>query len=252
MLIITLVLRELRSLFLSPRAWAILAVVLAIHAYLFLTYMDRFTALLTQLAGVEGAPGVTELVVAPLLATASIVLLLVVPLITMGMISEERRNQTLTLLFSAPISMTEIILGKFFAVLAFLLIMLALIALMPLSLLLGGTLDFGQFLAGLMSLVLLLASFTALGLFMSTLTQYPAVAAISTFGLLLLLWIIDLAGKTDVAYASTLFGYLSMLNHFEALIKGVFKSTDVIYYLLFCITFLVLAIRRLDADRLQS
>lgn len=251
MLILTLALRELRSLFLSPRAWTILAVSLIIHAYLFLSYMEGFVNMQPRLAGVEGAPGITELVVAPLLATASIVLLLITPLITMGMISEERRNQTLTLLFSAPISMTEIILGKFFAVLGFLLIMLGLIVLMPLSLLMGGTLDFGQFLAGVMSLILLLASFTALGLFMSTLTQYPAIAAVGTFGLLLLLWLIDLAGKTDIAYAGTLFGYLSMLNHFEALIKGVFKSTDVIYYLLFIITFLVLSIRRLDADRLQ-
>lgn len=251
MLILTLVLRELRSLFLSPRAWAVLAVVQLILGYLFLVYVDSFTEVQPRLAGTEGAPGLTDIVISPLFATASFVLLLVIPVLTMGLISEERHNQTLSLLFSAPLSMTEIILGKYLAILAFLLIMLAMITLMPLSLLLGGTIDLGQFSSGLLALALLLASFTALGLFISTLTQQPTVAAVTTFGILLLLWVLDWAGKTDIPYVSGPLGYLSMLGHYAALLKGVFNSSDVIYYLLFIITFLVLAIRRLDADRLQ-
>lgn len=249
-MIFTIAARELRSLFLSPLAWAILAVVQFILAYLFLAQIDAYLALQPRLAAIEGAPGVSDIIVAPLLADAGIVLLLITPLMTMRVLSEERRNRTLTLLFSAPASMTEIIIGKYLGILAFFLILLGLLALMPLSLLLGTSLDLGKLAAGLLGLSLLLAAFSAIGLFMSSLTEQPTVAAISTFGLLLLLWIIDWAGNSGNE-TSGLFAYLSMLRHYETLLNGLFNSTDVAYYLLLTIMFLGLSIRRMDADRLQ-
>ena len=180
--------RELRSLFVSPLAWSILAVVQLILAYMFLTQLDLYMALQSRLLGVAGAPGVTEIIATPLLGNAAVVLLLVVPMLTMRLISEERRSQTISLLFSAPLSMTEIVLGKFIGVMVFLLIVVLMIVLMPLSLLLGGSLDLGLLFSGVLGLILLLASFTAVGLFMSTLTVQPAIAAISSFGVLLLFW----------------------------------------------------------------
>lgn len=249
-MIFTIAGRELRSLFLSPLAWSILAVVQFILAYLFLSQIDGYLMLQPRLAAIEGAPGVSDIIVAPLLADAGIVLLLITPLITMRLLSEERRNRTLSLLFSAPVSMTEIILGKYLGVLAFFGVLIALLALMPLSLLAGTALDLGKFAAGLTGLALLVATFAAIGLFMSSLTEQPTVAAISTFGLLLLLWIIDWTGA-GADQTSGLFAWLSLLRHYEALLKGLFNSTDVIYYLLISILFIGLSIRRLDADRLQ-
>lgn len=249
-MIFTIAGRELRSLFLSPLAWSILAVVQFIIAYLFLAQIDGYLMLQPQLATIEGAPGVTDIIVAPLLADAGIVLLLITPLITMRLLSEERRNRTLSLLFSAPVSMTEIILGKYLGVLAFFGVLIALLALMPLSLLAGTALDLGKFAAGLAGLGLLVAAFAAIGLFMSSLTEQPTVAAISTFGLLLLLWIIDWTGA-NADQTSGLFAWLSLLRHYEALLKGLVNSTDVVYYLLISVLFLGLSIRRLDADRLQ-
>ncbi len=251
MMIFTIAGRELRSLFLSPLAWSILAVVQLIIAYLFLSQLDGYMEVQSQLLGMAGAPGVTEIVVTPIFGNATIILLLVVPMLTMRLVSEERRSQTLALLFSAPLSMSEIVIGKFLGVMGFLVIMVAMITLMPLSLLLGGTLDFGLLASALLGLLLLLACFTALGLFMSTLTDQPTVAAISTFGVLLMLWIIDWAGSNEAGHISGLFAYLSILRHFESLLRGVFDSSDVIYYLLFVTVFLGLSIRRLDADRLQ-
>jgi ABC-2 type transport system permease protein len=249
-MIFTIAARELRSLFLSPLAWAVLAVVQFILAYLFLSQVDNYLVWQPRLAAVEGAGGVTDLIIAPVLADAAVVLLLVAPLLTMRTLSEERRNRTLSLLLSAPVSMTEIVIGKYVGVLSFFLILLALLALMPLSLLAGTELDLGKLAAGLMGLGLLLAAFVATGLFMSALTEQPALAAISTFGLLLLLWIIDWAGNSG-HQASGLFAYLSMLRHYEMLLKGLVNSTDVSYYLLVIVLFLVLSIRRLDADRLS-
>ena len=250
MMIATLAARELRSLFLSPLAWTILAVVQFILAWLFLGQLDVYIAYQAQIAMMENPPGVTEIIVAPLFSSATIILLLVIPLLTMRLVSEERRSRTLPLLFSAPLSMSEIVLGKYLGILGFLAIMLGLITLMPLSLMTLGTLDFGLLASNLIGMVMMLAAFAAAGLFMSTLTAQPTVAAISAFGLLLLLWIIQMSGQS-AAESNTVFAYLSLQRHYEALLRGLFNSSDILYYLLFITTFLVLSIRRLDADRLQ-
>jgi ABC-2 type transport system permease protein len=249
-MIFTIAGRELRSLFLSPLAWSILAVTLFILAYLFLTQIETYLSLQPRLAALEGAPGVADIVVAPLFADAAVVLLLITPLITMRTISEERRNRTLSLLFSAPVSMTEIVLGKYLGVLSFFLILLGLLALMPLSLLAGTELDMGKFAAGMLGLTLVVAAFSAIGLYMSSLTEQPTVAAVTTFGLLLLLWIVDWAGNSETA-GSSMLAQLSMLRHYEPLLKGLFNSTDVAYYLLIIMLFTGFTIRRMDATRLQ-
>lgn len=252
MMILTLAQRELRSLFLSPLAWAILAVTQFILAYLFLTSLNDFITLQPRLQSLDSPPGATELVVAPLYGSAAFIFMMVVPLLTMRIISEERRNRSIALLFSAPVSMTEIILGKYLGLLGFLFLATLMISLMPLTLYMGGPLDTGLLLAMILALFLLLACFAAIGLFLSTLTMQPTIAAISTFGALLLLWIIDWAGgQVDESVTSGLLEYLSILRHFESLSQGLFSSTDVIYFALFITVFLVLGIRRLDADRLQ-
>ncbi len=251
-MIFTIAARELRTLFLSPLAWSILAVAQLILAYIFLVQLELFLQWQPRLAGIKGAPGLTEVVVTPLFRTAAVVLLLVVPLLTMRLISEERRGRTLPLLLSAPVTMTDIVAGKYLGVTAFLTCLVGLIALMPLSLLIGGSLDFGLFGAGLLGLLLVVAGFSAAGLFLSTLTEQPTVAAVSTFGLLLLLWILDWAGSARGQTANEVLSYLSLLTHYETLLKGVVDIRDVAYYILFVTTFLVLSIRRLDAERLQE
>ena len=246
-MIFTIARHELRRLFLSPLAWVILAVVQFLLAWFFLQYIESFVAMRTQMLGMTSEYGVTEVVAAQLFGTAAFVLLLVVPLISMRLVTEERRNKTLPLLFSAPLSMTEIVLGKFLGLYTFLLIQLLLIALMPLSLLAGGGLDFGLLGAGLLGLALLFGGFAAVGLFMSTLTQHQTIAAIGTFGILLIFWLLDWA-RTGAG--GGVLPYLSLLNHTEPFLKGVFDTRDVVYHLLFIAGFLALSIRRLDMDRL--
>lgn len=252
MMVFTLAAHELRRLFLSPLAWAVLAVVEFILAWMFLAQIELFMQWQPRLQQLDSPRGLTDIVAVPLLGNAAIVLLLVVPLLTMRLISDERRGRTLSLLISAPLTMTEIVLGKYLGLLAFLGIMLALIAAMPLSLLLGGGLDFGLLAAGLLGLALLLASFAALGLFMSALTSQPTVAAVSTFGALLLLWILDWAGGLAESGESAVLRGLSLLRHYESLLTGAVDSRDLAYFALFILAFLVLSIRRLDSDRLQN
>jgi ABC-2 type transport system permease protein len=243
--------REMRNLFLSPLAWCTLAVAQFLLAFVFLGQLEYFvTTIQPRLLAIEGAPGVTDLVAMPVLNSATMVLLLIVPLLSMRSIAEERRTGTLRLLMSAPVSTHEIVLGKYLGLTGLLLVMIAMILLMPVSLTIGTSLDWGKLAAGALGLVLLVGAFAAAGVFMSTLTAQPVVAAISTFGLLLLLLILDWAGSVEVRF-SELFSYLSLQRHMQALQTGTFNSADVIYFLLFIVAFLGVAVRRLDAGRLQ-
>jgi ABC-2 type transport system permease protein len=243
--------REFKNQFLSPLAWIILAVLQFIFAYLFLTQVEAFNSYQGRLIGIDNAPGMTDVVIMPLFSNAAVILLLVTPLLTMRLICEERRNKTLTLLLSAPLATYQIILGKYLGLLSLLLMIIGLLTLMPLSLLLGGTLDFGKLFCNVLALSLLVAAFSAVGLYMSTIASHPTIAAISSFGLLLLLWMLDIS-RNIRQHNSELFDYLSMLNHFQSMQTGLLSTEDLSYFLLFIATFIILSLRRLESDRLQK
>lgn len=249
-MILTIARRELHSMFLSPLAWTVLAVSQLILAWIFFSQIDVFFSIQEELTTMPNAPGVTDLIAAPTLEIASVILLMVSPLLTMRLISEERRNGTLSLLFSSPVSVSEIVLGKFLGMVLFYIILIGMISLMPLSLMMGTELDLGKLAAGLLGLLLLLCAFAAAGLFLSSLTSNPIVAAISTFGLLLLLWIIDQNGGNNST--DNIFTYISLTRHLTPLLRGIVDSVDLAYFGLFIITFLSLSIRQLDAQRLHQ
>lgn len=238
----TIAQRELRNLFISPLAWVVLGITQVIFGLVFMAQIASYN--------IDGSnPGITAAIALPLFGWASILLLFVIPLLTMRLVAEERRNHTLTLLFSAPVSMTEIVLGKFAGVMLYLLILSGLILVMPMSLLLGGTLDAGLLATAVFGLVLLLASFTAIGLFMSTLTKSPTLAAMGSFGALFLLWMF--AMSADV-FGDNVLSYLSIINHYVPFLEGVINTRDIIYYLTIATVFLVFSVRRLNMDRLGA
>jgi ABC-2 type transport system permease protein len=241
--------RELRGLFMSPLAWSIFAIVIFIHAIYFNNLLADFLTYQGQgYINSTSNTGITYLIAAQLYGLAAFVMLVVIPMLTMRLISEERRAQTLTLLISAPLSMQDIIIGKYLGLMAFLLLNILAITLMPLSLLVGGSLDFGHLFGAFIGISLLTAAFTSAGLFMSTLTKYPAVAAIGGFALLFLLWIFEMISQA--LGGSEILEYLSILGHYDAMLRGVFNTSDLIYYVLFISLFLTLSIRRLEAERL--
>ncbi len=241
--------REFAAMFTAPLAWVILAVIQIIIGYMFLTNLDNFMLLQPQLQQLQNTPGVTDIVVTPLMQVAAIILLMVMPLLTMRSIAEEKRNRSLTLLVSSPVSMTEIVLGKFLGLMLFVLVLVGMLMLMPLSLYLGTTPDAGKLLSIFLGMLLLLGAFSAIGLYLSSLTENQTIAAVGTFGVLLMLWIIDwLSGS--VSQGQSLLAYLSLLHHHQSMLEGVFDSSDVAYYLLLIVGFLGLTIRQLDRERL--
>lgn len=250
-MIFTIASRELRSLFLSPLAWTILGVLQIIYSLIFASSLERYVVEIQPQLFRFPAVGVTELVVTPIYNFIAIVLLFTIPLLTMRTLSEEKRSKSIALLFSAPVSMTDIIVGKYLGVVAFLLIMIALSTLMPLSLLFFGTLDFGLLGSSLLGITMFLAAVTAIGIFMSSLTSQPIVAAILGIGTNLLLWILSFVGTGPDPQKLNPFTYISLFGHLQSFGSGVFNTSDFIYYLLVIVTFIVLSIRRIDGDRLQ-
>ncbi|MGB1109974.1 MAG: ABC transporter permease [Gammaproteobacteria bacterium] len=243
--------REFRGLFVLPLAWVLLAVLSFIVAYLFLAQVDGYLRIASRLAAVEGAPGVADLVVAPVLANAAAILLLVMPLLTMRLVAGEESNHSLPLLLSSPVASAQIVMGKFLGVLGFGLIAVLLVCLMPLSLLLGTSLDLGKLLSGMLGLSLLVAAFSAIGLLMSTLSRRPVVAAVSTFGMLLLLWIIDWVGQAAEG-AEGVLHYLSLMRHFEPMLRGLVTTGDLAYFLILIGLCLLLSVRVLDNRRVDG
>lgn len=256
-MIFTIAGKELKALFASPLAWLVLTILQFILGYAFLKRLDDFLQLQPQLIQLASPPGVTEMVAAPTFATAAMVLLFAVPLLAMRLIAEERRNQTMVLLLSAPVSITDIVLGKFAGLLVFLLLVVTLLALMPLSLAATTELDYGLMASMLLGLVLLVANFSAVALYISSLTAHPMAAALGAFGALLAMLLTgEAAGDSLRARAwnipAALAQVFSPLKNFEPLGKGMVDSSVIVCSLLLTVMFLVLTVRRLDAQRVRG
>ena len=245
--------RDLRRLFATPLAWCALgSVQLVLGLFFFIVFLWGFDARQPMLVAARSGFGLTALVAAPLLKSAALILLLLTPLLAMRSLAEERRAGTLALTLSSPVSVTGIVVGKYLALLAFLALQCALIALMPLSLALGGTLDAGLLASALLGLFASAAAFAAVGLWASSLTRQPATAAVSALAALLALWFVDEGGAPDGGPVASALGWLSLTRHLDALMRGVFASDDVAYFVLLVVTCLVFTVRRLDALRLGA
>lgn len=246
-MIVTIIRKELSMLFISPLAWILLALIQLVLTWVFLVRLDAFLEIQSQLMQIANPPGITEIIISPVFAMAAIILLMVTPLLSMRLLAEERRNHTLTLLISAPVSMTDIVIGKFLGLMVFFLAVITLIVALSISLRLGGALDFGLLLSNTLGLFLVTACFSALGLYISSLTAQPVIAAIGTLGVLLGLWMINLA-VSETGWLQ----YFSLLKHFEQFNQGLIDTLSIAYFILFIVTFLVLTIRRLDGERLHG
>ncbi len=248
-MILNIARKELKSMFASPMGWIILALLMFAFGTHFLTGVNNYFEVMSGSIRPAERYGVTQFVGQTVYGLASFIMLFAVPLLSMRLISEERRNQTLPFLFSAPLTLTEIVIGKFVGLVAFLSIVIIYIALMLFTLNIWSDIDFGYILANTLGLFLLVASFSALGLYVSSLTAQPVVAAIISFIALFALMILDRFFAGD---PSSTMAQLSFMGHFQSFSGGLIDTADLAYFALFIATFLILTIRRLDADRLRG
>lgn len=239
--------RELRSYFASPLAYAILVVFQVISALFFFLYLKGLLHLQFDPSFhlLRDELNLNNIVVIPYFDTMSIVLLFIIPLITMRLVADERKSHTAELLFTSPIKLSSIIIGKYLAALILLIIMLALSSLNIFVLTAHGNPDIGVVLSSYLGLFLLGASFLAIGIFASSLSNSQLVAAVIAFGILLLLWLVGASSDAD----SSVVGYISLINHFKNFGKGIIELKDLAYYLSVIYIGLFLTHTALDSER---
>ena len=247
-MILTIAHKEFRSLFSTPSTWLILGALQFIFAWFFLARLDAFMQVQAQLAQIANAPGATLAVATPLFGTLALILMMLVPVFTMRLFAEERRNQTLALLMTAPVSGMHIVLGKFFGLMLFLLLIVASCTLMVLSLAAGTQLDIGLLLSNALGLLLLAASYAAIGLYISSLTTQPVVAAITALAALFGLWLVEVSTvDNDIAWRM-----IAPTSHFQNFNVGLLNSADMVYFAVCIAFFLLLTIRRIHNNRIYG
>lgn len=225
--------KEIKSYFSSPLAYVIMAAFLVATGYFFSAIL-----LLSRQATMRY-----------IFDNMAIILLLLSPILTMRLLAEEQRTGTIEVLLTGPVRDIEVVLGKFLASLIFLIIMLGLTLYFPLLLTRVGNPDPGPILTGYVGLILFGASFLAVGLLMSSLTQNQIVAAVLTFVTLLILWTIDASSNIFSGSAGGVLQYLALAGHYADFGKGVIDTKDVVYYLSLVATGLFLTTRSLEARR---
>lgn len=225
--------RELRSYFLSPLAYVIIALFVALAGYLFALILAN-----GRQASLSG-----------LVQNVSVLYLFIVPAISMRLLAEEQRTGTVELLLTNPVQEWEIVTGKYLASILLVLVMLGLTLLFPLFLFVFGSPDAGPMITGYLGIFLQAAAFLSVGLWASSLTQNQIVAAIISFAALLVLWLSDSLGQFLGGTVGQIVSYTSVINHFQEFPQGVIESRDVIYYLTLVVAGIILSTLSLQSRR---
>jgi ABC-2 type transport system permease protein len=232
----TIAKKELRTYFTSPIAYVIMTVFLVLVGFFFYSLIQWFNAQAMQAAqnpAYAQQMNINQMVFGPLFNNMSIILLLMLPLLTMRLFAEEKKIGTEELLMTSPISIGQIIVGKFLASFLVLATMLALTGLLALFTFFYGNPEVAPLLNGYLGLLLMGGAFIAIGLFFSSLTENQIVAAVLTFGALLLFWILNWAANAASGFWKDVLNYVSFFQHFGNATQGILDTTDIIYYFSF-------------------
>lgn len=240
---------ELRMLFCSPIAWLILIV------FTIICSLDFFDKLLgpAESATAQGLGLLTNLTMRiftseylnGLFFIVQRHLYMFVPLLTMGLISQELNSGTIKLLRSSPVSNHQIVLGKFTTMMVYGLFMMGVIFLFALLTAMHmKDFDWPTIFSGLLGLYLLFLTYAAIGIFMSSLTNYQVVAAISTFAAFVVL---NMIGNIRYApeWTRGVSEWMSIVGRAEEMLAGMISSQDVLYFLILSTVFLSLTVLRL-------
>lgn len=248
--------KEMRSYFVSPIAYVVLAVFLGLAGYFFYSQLATFiraSLVYSQQAMAYRmsmpAMNVNEWVIRPFFYNLSIITIFLIPMITMRLVAEEKKSGTIELLLTSPVSDFQFTMGKFLAGFALYAIMVGSTVFHFFILFRFGSPDIGPVVTGFLGLLLAGGALLALGLLISSFTENQIVAAAVSFGIFLLLWIIGWAADFAGPVLGRVLGYISIIGHFEDFSKGVIDSRDIIFYLSFALGGLLLTVKSVEARK---
>jgi ABC-2 type transport system permease protein len=244
--------KELKSYFSSPIAYVLLAVFAVVYGWFFgqiLLYFERTSSQMGMAGMGPQTVNINQQLIRPTLMNVSVILLFVLPLITMRTYAEEKRSGTMELLLTSPLTDVQIVLGKFLGTMGLIAAMLAITLPHILILFLYSTPEWKSLALAYLGYLLMAGCFVAVGLFVSSLTRNQIIAGVATFGIFLMLWVIDWVATFAGPRARTIYEYLSITGHFDDFTKGVLDTRHVVYYLSFIAFGLFLTVRSVDSER---
>jgi ABC-2 type transport system permease protein len=251
--------REIRTYFTSPLAYVIIGVFLALSGYIFWVSLVRYSELCLRFGSNPyflNQLNVNDLVIRPLFGSIGVIFLLMMPAISMRLLSEERKSGTAELLFTCPLTTTQVVVGKFLGAALLLAVMLGVTVTYPLIIMSKASPDLLPTLAGYLGILLMGLSILAVGVLISAMTENQIIAAVGAFGVNLLLWAI--AWASEAARSVTLAGVLnrvslglwekiglglggpslgdllsrlSVTEHFQDFRKGLLDTEHIVFYL---------------------
>lgn len=232
--ILAILKKEMLMYFVSPIAYVVLAVFYFVIGFFFYNFLaesiNQAGRAMQMGAGREF--DLAAIVIRDLFGLVSTVLLFFLPMITMGLLTEEKKRGTMELLLTSPLTKWQLVLGKFFSAVLFFTILL-----LPTFIYVGIVYFFSDprpmlrpMAAGFVGLFLLGGAVLALGLFISSLTENQIVAGVLTFGLILFLWVIQITAQRAEGSMADVLQYLSILNHFEDFAKGVLDTKSLVFF----------------------
>jgi ABC-2 type transport system permease protein len=230
--------RALGTLFRSPLAYVVLTLFLLCNGFFFFSICYK---------NVYSMETMTARVNVPVLAyrefwqIAGWLLLFMAPIISMGSIAGEKSRGTIELLLTSPLRFSHIIVGKYLALVVFLVAMVVPTAAYFAFLRAYGGLGWGEIVSGILAAFLLGAAAMSLGILISALTKNQIIAAFGTFAGVLIFWFVDAAGNSFPSFWRNIIRYLSLHVHFSNLMTGRVGLNDVVYFVSFCIFFLFMA-----------
>jgi ABC-2 type transport system permease protein len=246
--------KELRSYFASPIAYAVMALFALIFGFVFFSATRDFVnfTFRSQMTGGTQPLSVNEFIIRPLLGFAGTVSLFLIPMISMRLIAEEKRNGTIELLLTSPIQDFSIILGKWLGAMLLYLFVLGMSLLSIALLFAWGKPDWKPVLVAYLGLILQGGCLLAIGVLISAMTSNQIVAGGAAFFVSLLLYMLSWFTEFDSTTTSKVLNYLSIVTHMENFSKGVLDLKDAVFYVTFIFLALFLTVRQMESLRWRS
>ena len=252
--ILTIARREIHSFFISPVAYFVITGFLLLAGYFFFNFLAIYNEVLRRYAMMPyrdtmNVPNLNQWVVEGFFQTLLIILVFFIPLLTMRTIAEEKKRGTFELLITSPLSVKEIVLGKFVGVALVIVIMMGCTFGFPLLLYVFGNPEFWPIVSGLCAVVLCSLAFASIGMAVSSFTENQIVAGVSSMVVLLLLYVIHAPAESLGGTAGDVLNYLSPTMQVRDLVRGVVSVKSLTYFFSLIIFGLFLSERALEAYR---
>jgi len=244
--------KELKSYFASPIAYLLMAAFGLIFGFAFYVATRDFMQMSIQAQMQQQPMSVNDQIIRPLLGFASTIALFLVPMISMRLFAEEKRQGTMELLLTSPVTDNEIILGKWLGAVYLYLCVLGMSALNLAMVFLWGKPDWKPVLIAYLGLILQGACLLAIGAFISSTTKNQIIAGGVTFFVCLLLWLLSWFTAYSTGPVSQVIGYLSIVTHFDNFAKGLLSMKDAIFYFSMIFFALFMTSRSLESLRWRA